>query len=625
MFIVSVLPLTKTFGQETLSYFSATNYEPGMMVKVSLRTREVRALVVGSKPASEARMELRTSGFSLKKIKAGVGKIFVSQAFMRAVERFAEFETQGFAATLSSLLPVILFETKRNVTPTEPKGSLVDDISAFQGNSDERFTQYRALIRETFARKKSFFLLVPTTEDAKAAEKELSRGIEPFTVVFSGNKKRREIEKALKVIDNLSHPVLTIATAPFLCLLRNDTETIVVDRENSRAYKTPARPNLDFRIFAKILCREYCVRLILGSDLLSVDTVQKVKEGEINEWGHLKMREEARASVSVISMVKTDTGKPFEIFSEELKQIIEKVTQDRKRIFLFGARKGLSPVTVCADCETTVICEVCGAPLILYGSGSNKSKPFFLCHKCGEKKKALDECKNCGGWRLLGLGIGIESIEKEVQKISPYARLFKLDKESAPNPKNAFRIAEEFLKTPGSVLVGTELALHYLREAVEIAAVVSADSLLGYPDFRVNEKIMALLLKVRSLGREKVFFQTRSPENNIFEYAAEGNLLNFFEREINERKKFAFPPFSLFIKIVWQGSPLRAEKDKRFVGEIFGDVVQIVKVREGARLIRFHGLIKIEDPKVWPEKTLVQKLLSLPPQFSVFVDPETLL
>lgn len=633
MYIVSVLPLTKTSDKEPLTYFSATEYEPGVMVKVPLRNREVRALVLKSSPAESAKMDLRQSNFTLKKIKASSnpngGRTLTSKAFMHAVEKFGEFEAQPFAATLGAVLPNILFEVKRKVEPIEPQCTLKADTSAFQGNSEERYSQYRSLIRETFARKKSIFIVVPTARDAETAKEELSKGIEQFTAVFhSGDTStsgKKEIEKALKVVDDYGHPALTIGTPQFLCLLRTDTETLVLDRENSRSYKTFGRPNLDFKIFAKILSHEYCTRLILGSEILSVDTMHKIRENEINEWGHLKMREQSLADISIVSMVKSEDGEPFKIFSDKLRTELEKLVENRKRVFLFGGRKGLSPTTVCADCETIMSCTTCGAPLVLYG----KEKPFFLCHKCGEKKIAKDECAHCGGWRLITLGIGIEGVEAEIKRIDPNIETFLLDKNTAPTPSKALKIVEKFLTTSGSVLIGTEMALHYFKKPVEISAVVSADSLLGVPDLRINEKIMALLIHIRHLGKEKVIFQTRDPENKIFEYAKEGNFLSFFERELAERKKFAFPPFSLFIKIVWEDSPVRAENGASFIKQLLGDAIEIFKVRNGAKLVRYHGLIKIErqstSSEEWPKHELVEKLRSLPPNFSVFVDPDALL
>ena len=633
MYIVSVLPITKNFGLEELSYFSANEYESGMVVKVPLRKKDVWALVIESTPAEKARMELRASNFSLKKIKGNSGKIVVSQAFMRAAQKFSEYEAQSFSSVLSVLLPSILFEVKRQVTPPEPKCTLAGDISVFQGDTVERYSAYKSLIRETFARKKSFFLLVPTAEDARSAEKELSRGIEQFTATVYGGKNKKELNKLLKTIDDGGHPVLIIATPPFLSLIRNDTEILAIDREGSRSFRTFSRPNIDWRIFAKMLAHEYCTRVLLGSEILSVETMQKVRNGGYHEWGHLKMREISEGECSIISMTKEESSEPFKILSPELEKIIQELPETGKKVFLFTARRGLSPTTVCADCETLVTCKTCDAPLVLYGNlegdQASKKEPYFLCHKCGERLKAKDQCSHCGGWRLIALGIGTEQVEKELKRISPHLKVFRLDKETASTPLKAQKIVEEFLSTTPSVLLGTEMALHFLRKPVEISAVVSADSILGVPDFRINEKMMSLLIYIKSLGTEKTFFQTRNPENSIFECAKEGNLLNFFERELNERKKFAFPPFSLFIKIIWEGTPTRAEKDSEIIKETFGEEVQIIKVRGGARLVKYHALIKIEpktdDEIVWPETALVKKLLSLAPQFSVFVDPDALL
>ncbi len=626
MFTVSVLPLTRTFakgaGAETLTYFSGTDIEPGTIVKVPLRARTVRALVVETHPAEKARMEIRSGPFALKKITGAAGKMCVSRAFLRAADAFSEYSAQSTASILSVLLPQAVLEAKRNVVPIEPKCTLVADVSAFQAGSEERFAEYRSLIRETFARKRSFFFLVPTAEDAEYAYKELSRGIEEFTVVFPAPRNAKELTKRLKIVDDPTHPALIIATPPYLCLMREDTETVLCERENSRAYNTLSRPFLDFRAFAKMLAHEYCARIIYGSEILRVETLYKVKENEYNEWGHMNMRSPTTADVSISSMVRQEGDEEgFKIFSNRLERTIISAVEAGKRVFLFGARKGLAPLTVCSDCEMVVSCPVCGAPLVLHESANH----FFLCHKCGEKRPAKDECSHCGGWRLATLGIGVETIEKELRRIIPHPFIFHLNKDAAPTPAKAMRTADDFLHTRGGILIGTEMALRYVRSPVEVAAVVSADSLIGMPDFRVNERLLSILTSIRALGREKVIFQTRSPENPVFSAAAEGNFLPFFEREIDERRKFAFPPFSLFIKIAWEGSPSRAAKDSELVRELFGETVHIVKVRAGGRLHRFHGLIKIEVPNEWPDKTTVMRLMSLPPQFAVSVDPEDLL
>ena len=68
MYIIDVIPLTKTLGKETLSYFFRKEIAPGTLVSIPLRRREVTALVVASEKMSTRKSEIRGADFSLKKI-----------------------------------------------------------------------------------------------------------------------------------------------------------------------------------------------------------------------------------------------------------------------------------------------------------------------------------------------------------------------------------------------------------------------------------------------------------------------------------------------------------------------------------------------------------------------------
>ena len=70
-------------------------------------------------------------------------------------------------------------------------------------------------------------------------------------------------------------PVLIIATGSFLSIPRHDIRTIIVERENSHAYRTLGRPYLDIRKFAELLAKEIGSEIIFGDLMLRSETLKR--------------------------------------------------------------------------------------------------------------------------------------------------------------------------------------------------------------------------------------------------------------------------------------------------------------------------------------------------------------
>ena len=147
------------------------------------------------------------------------------------------------------------------------------------------------------------------------------------------------------------------------------------------------------------------------------------------------------------------------------------------------------------------------------------------------------------------------------------------------------------------------------------------------PDFRINEKVLNILLKIRSFAAKNFLIQTRDISQKVIEYAIKGNLAEFYRDEINNRQSFEYPPFSNLIKITVSG-------EKRKVAE---EMDKLEKYFDGYHLAIFpaftpyakgkysmHALLKIPRDS-WVDAALLDKLKNLPPYFNINVDPESLL
>lgn len=615
-FLVDVAPVISTAAQGSLSYFSTNRLLPGMLVKVPLRSSFQLAVVLRSRDVKSAKSLIRRAGFILRKIrKSDILDSSISMEVLRAVDCAANYYGTSIGAILSAILPKIIVTAPttflRNIPVSKKKkpSEHLKEPVLLQMEADERFGQYRALVRQCFARGASVMFIVPTHLDCAKALKELSRGIEEFVYVWSLNGKKDAIKKSWDAALSNTHPILFITTPAGIIFPRRDMDTIILERENSRAYRTLTRPFIHWRNFIEILSKESGKQLILGDSVLSIETLWKEKSGEYGENSLIRWRLQAAPATLIDAKSKQNQIGRFEIISPELKELIQKAMDENEGIFLFGARKGLAPTTVCGDCGTVLPCLNCGAPVVLH---RHNEATVYVCHACGIRRESATPCGYCRSWKLVPLGIGTEQIAKAVKELFPKENIYILDKDHAKTDRQADLIAERFKETKG-ILIGTELAFYHLDQ-VSYSGLVSADALFSIPDFGINEKIFYIVSRLREMTKIESIIQTRNIGKQILSWAAQGNIIDFYQNEIEERQALLYPPFSIFIKITAPGKDAQQELS-----------------RWKERLNRFHpdilkdSIIIRLPQQSWPDPELSYELALLPPSFSIKVDPESIL
>ncbi len=635
MRILEVVPIAKGINKDTLSYFTGSDIPIGSIIRVPLRKKTVSALVINSREVLDSKSEIKNSSFALKKITTNKFAVLLSKNFVDATETIANYYAGSIGAVLNSIIPTVLLENiekikLKNIDQENKSKSTKAEKFVIQSNDEDRYAEYKSIIREEFAKKSSVFFCLPTIADIKAAKESLHKGIEKYTFVLHSYMNKKDIVETVNKILDETHPVLIIGTGGFLSIPKS-ISTIILDKENSRAYKTQGRPYLDIRKFAEVYAENINAKLIFGDILLRTDTIWRQKNHEFVELVSLKFRSLTTSSQEIIDMRsiqksedETENKNHFRILSVRLEQKIKENIENSEHMFVFTGRRGLSPSTVCADCGNIVKCKSCGAHTVLHKSATEN---FFLCHKCGERRTAAERCSNCNGFKLTTLGIGSEMVEEKIKELFPKANIFRIDADATDTHKKAQAVVDKFYASAEGILIGTEMALLYLTEKIENSAVVSIDSFFSIPDFRINERILNILLKMRSITDKSFIIQTRDISQKVFDYAVKGNLVDFYKDEIEDREKLHFPPFSTLIKISISGAKDEVLKLVEHIHkliephiiDIFPAFIPQDKGKYGV-----NGIIKIKE-KGWPEKELVEKLKNLPMNVLVNVDPDSLI
>jgi primosomal protein N' (replication factor Y) len=185
----------------------------------------------------------------------------------------------------------------------------------------------------------------------------------------------------------------------------------------------------------------------------------------------------------------------------------------------------------------------------------HKSTLKLHCHYCGYKQEILNSCPACGSTRIEQKGFGTEKIEDELQMIFEKARIARMDLDST-RTKNSFQsLLTEFEEGRIDILVGTQMVAKGLDFGnVTIIGIISADSILNYPDFRAFERSFQLLSQVsgRAGRREKqgkVIIQAYDTTHRVIDQVIRNDYNAMFDTEILERRNFKYPPLFRLIQL----------------------------------------------------------------------------
>ncbi len=630
MFTIKVIPISRGIGVGELTYFSSVDYPVGSFVEVPVRNKDKTAMVISSEEVQNVKAKIRSGSYALKKIKKQKSKQIITQEYLNAIKKTAKYHSATVGSVLFASIPKVLFDglevsngIKNNKKP-KLRSFIIPRV--FQGLSQSRVEFYRTSIRETFAVGGSVFITTPTIADAERVYKELVGGIEKYSfLLHSLLGKKIQKERVTELLSS-EHPVLIVATQGFLAVPRNDLATIIVEKESSHIYRARTRPFIDGRVLIHNFASELGGQLFLADLPLSIESVYRRDIGDYEEivTGDHRMHFPTRAEIINLQGVATSPKKKFNAISTDLFEYIEHTSENSGRTFLYVARRGLSPITLCRDCGTVVTCDECGASVVLH-KGTEEN--HFLCHSCGALRHAREVCKSCKSWRLEAYGIGVELVERELQRTFPGRSVFVLSSDTAKSHSAIKKTIKEFYSTSKAILVGTEMALPYLGKHIPLVGVVSLDSLLSLATWNIYERIASTITRLREISGELLLLQTRMPEADVLRKVISGNFSGFYKNELKIRKALGYPPYTTIIKVSVTGKEKEVKKKMEMAVNAFlpYDLVIFSRMLRAPKgKFTLHGFLRVGREE-WPDKELLERLYSLSPSYIISVNPDSIL
>ena len=331
---------------------------------------------------------------------------------------------------------------------------------------------------------------------------------------------------------------------------------IIVDEEHDDSYKQEGSLRYNARDLAVVRAQQQGAVAVLGSATPSLQSTYNALNGKFTKISlHDRVDRQVLPEIVVQDLTAIREERGIRRFlTRELTSAMSEVLARGEQVLLFLNRRGFASTLICADCGQSVRCKHCDISLTHHHHNN-----AYECHYCGFTRAATAHCDRCGSGRILGLGVGTERLEMEIQKIFPAARIGRMDRDTTRRKGALLKILKSLRDQKIDILIGTQMvAKGHDYPNITLVGIICADLSLSLPDFRAGERTFQLLAQVAGrAGRGKVpgrvVLQTYNPDHFSITAARDQDYGAFYRQEVEFRKALGYPPFARMIQIRMTG------------------------------------------------------------------------
>ena len=465
-------------------------------------------------------------------------------------------------------------EKTHALTPTEEQKRVIDGISEYI--YDEEYKQclihgvtgsgktevYLQLIERVLTQGRKAIVLVPEISlTYQTVERFVARFGNDIAILHSKMTISQRKEEYKRIKTGKVNIVIGARSAIFAPL--DNIGLIIIDEEHDTSYYSQTKPKYSTKDIAAYICKEDGAVLVLGSATPEISTYNKAVNGNVELFEMNKRA--ANASLPEIDIVSLRDDRIMgntSSISLKLKAAIQENLDNKEQTMLFLNKRGYNSYLTCKECGYVFNCPNCDVAMTYH-----KANNLLLCHYCSHVEKNIRVCPKCGSEDISSYNLGTEKLEEELKEMFPNISVLRMDADTTVARDSQQKILDDFKNNKADVLIGTQMiSKGHDMPNVTLVGIIGTDALLAMNDFSSSERAFSNIYQVSGrAGRRKkpgrVLIQTSDTDNYILEAVKHNDYLEFFDKEIEYRKTFGYPPFIDILLFEISGKDLQGVKE----------------------------------------------------------------
>ncbi len=549
-------------GKSALTYSYPEPIAIGSIVRVHLRNEKITAVVVAN--------ATKTPRIAIKTVEHVYDLPTLPTQLLSLAVWLQNYYRSPIGATSQTILPAHI-PAKLGLPPggadsIQPK---LPALTKAQARALKQFTRpntyllhgrtgsgktriYQELTRRELERGKSTIILSPEIGLTGQLVKSFGVFGDKRVVLLHSNLTARERFDAWQKILCATTPLVIIGPRSALFSPVRDLGLIVVDEAHEPAYKQEQEPRYQAFRVASQLAHEHKATLVYGTatPLVADYYIAEQKGKPIIRLSTLAKSSSYTTDTTLVDLKNREQFTKSRFLSDDLLASLTTSLAHNQQSLLYLNRRGTARIALCQNCGWQALCPKCDIPLVYHGDSHN-----LRCHTCGWNQSVPLACPTCQHTELVFKHIGTKAVVDEVQRLFPDARLRRFDSDNLKSERLEHHI--EAMQAGGAdIIIGTQsIAKGLDLPNLTTVGVIMADTSLSMPDYTASERTYQLLNQVigrvgRGHANSHVIIQSYNPNSLVIKAAIEDDWANFYQRELEERNTFLYPPFCYVLKIV---------------------------------------------------------------------------